>query len=129
MRVGYEGLDRITLTGVRVFGRHGVLPTERAQGQHFIVDVVVHSDVGEAGHTDELEHTTNYAQMAALIEECVAGEPLNLIEALAQRIADRILQLGRISIIEVTVHKPAAPIPQEFADVSVTIIRAAGQCY
>lgn len=125
MRDRYEGLDRITLTGVRVFGFHGVLPAERAQGQHFIVDVVVHADVAEAGHTDELGDTINYAQIAALVEECVAGEPLNLIEALAQRIADRILSLDRISIVEVTVHKPSAPIPQEFADVSVTIVRAA----
>lgn len=123
MRDGYERPDLITLTGVRVFGFHGVLPTERAQGQHFTVDVVVHADVGEAGHTDELGHTINYAQIAALIEECVVGEPLNLIEALAQRIADRILLLGRISLVEVTVHKPSAPIPQEFTDVSVTIVR------
>lgn len=122
---GFEGFDRISLTGLKVYGHHGVLPEERRHGQEFVVDVVLHADVREAGKTDELSRTIDYAQVAAMIEECVSREPLNLIEALAQRIADRILQLDRISIVEVTVHKPYAPIPMEFTDVSVSVVRVA----
>lgn len=121
--VGFEGLDRITLTGVRVFGYHGVLPEERRDGQWFVVDVVLHVETREAARTDDLIHTVDYSAVAGAIVEVVQGEARNLIEALAQRIADAVLEMGAIQIVEVTVHKPGAPIPHEFADVEVSIVR------
>lgn len=122
---GFEGFDRIALTGVRAFGYHGVLPEERRDGQEFIIDVVLHAELREAGRTDDLAHTINYADVAIAISDCITGEPLNLIEALAQRIADRLLAMDRVSMVEVVVHKPSAPIPVPFADVSVSVVRVA----
>lgn len=125
---GFEGFDRISLTGVEAFGYHGVLPAERANGQPFIVDVVLHAEIREAGRTDDLSRTVDYAAVAAAIVEAIEGEPLNLIESLAQRIADAIFALDstrttHVSLLEVTVHKPQAPIEAKFADVSVSIVR------
>ncbi|MEI6621090.1 MAG: dihydroneopterin aldolase [Actinomycetes bacterium] len=119
-------LDRITLTGISAFGYHGVLPEERVNGQRFVVDVVLHLDLHPAGRTDDLAMTVDYSQVAQLIEDCVCGSPCDLIEALASRIAQRILDLDRVLIVEVTVHKPSAPIAQQFVDAAVTIVRGSG---
>lgn len=119
----FEGFDRIVLTGVRAFGYHGILAQEQRDGQEFVVDIVMHADVREAGRTDELDRTVDYSVVADDIVACVEGERLDLIEALAQRIADRILQHDRVSMVDVTVHKPHAPVPHPFQDVSVTITR------
>ena len=128
MNQGFEGFDRITLTGVEAFGYHGVLPEERAKGQPFIVDVVLHAEIREAGRTDDLSKTIDYSAVADAIVTAIEGEPLNLIEALAQRIAENIFDLestvaNHVSLLEITVHKPQAPIAARFADVSVSIVR------
>jgi len=125
---GFEGFDRIALTGVSAFGYHGVLPSERVTGQTFNVDVVIHADIRRAGRTDDLEQTIDYGAVADCIVATIEGEPVNLIERLAQRIADGVFAVTRsdevnISVVEVTVHKPAAPIDAEFADVAVSIVR------
>ncbi|MEI8082628.1 MAG: dihydroneopterin aldolase [Actinomycetes bacterium] len=119
-------LDRVMLTGVRVFGFHGVLAEERRDGQHFVIDVVLHLDLRKAGRTDDLAATVDYSKVAGLIEDCVGGPPCNLIEALASRIAARILESDRVLIVEVTVHKPSAPITQQFTDAAVMIVRGSG---
>ncbi len=121
--VGFDGFDRITLTGVRALGHHGVLPQEREVGQEFVVDVVLHAEIRQAGRYDRLGDTIDYAEVAEAIADCITGEPLNLIEALAERIADQLLALDMVSIVEVIVHKPNAPIAVEFDDVSVSIVR------
>ena len=115
--------DRITLTGLRVRGHHGVLPAEREQGQDFLVDAVLHVDVREAAASDDLEDTVDYGSLALQLAEVVAGEPFDLIETLAERLARVCLQDPRVTTAEVTVHKPSAPIPLEFADVAVTVVR------
>ena len=125
---GFEGFDRITLTGVDALGYHGVLPSERENGQPFIVDVVLHAEIRQAGRTDDLDHTVDYSEVADTIVAAITGQPLNLIEALAQRIAESIFALEsatrtNVSVVEVTVHKPQAPINVPFSDVSVTIVR------
>ncbi len=128
MTRGFEGFDRITLTGVEAFGYHGVLESERTLGQRFVVDVVLHAEIREAGRTDDLASTIDYSQVADTIVATITGEPLNLIEALAQRIVDAIFDLAsvkesRAPMIELTVHKPQAPINATFSDVSVSIVR------
>ena len=128
MNQGFEGFDRITLTGVEALGYHGVLPSERENGQPFIVDVVLHAEIRQAGRTVDLDHTVDYSVVADTILAAITGHPLNLIEALAQRIAESIFALEsatrtNVSVVEVTVHKPQAPINVPFSDVSVTIVR------
>lgn len=118
------GADEITLTGLRVFGRHGVYDEERRVGQDFVVDVTLHVDTRAAAVSDDVADTVHYGEMAERIAAIVAGEPVNLLETLAARIADDLLLADRIDRVRVTVHKPDAPIPLSFADVAVTIERA-----
>ncbi len=115
--------DRITLTGLRVFGRHGVYEHEKRDGQEFVVDLTVWLDLSAAASSDDLGETVNYGELAQLAADIVAGPPFDLIESVAGRIADEVLQDERLSAVEVTVHKPSAPIPLTFADVAVTVRR------
>ncbi len=115
--------DRITLTGLRVFGRHGVYEHEKRDGQEFVVDLTVWLDVSAAARSDDLADTVNYGELAQRAADVVAGPPHDLIEWVAGRIADEVLRDERISAVEVTVHKPSAPIPLTFADVAVTVYR------
>lgn len=116
--------DRITLTGLRVFGRHGVFDEERRVGQDFVIDVTLHLDTRRAAASDDVADTVHYGEMAEQIAAIVAGEPVNLLETLAARIADHLLTYELVERVLVTVHKPDAPIPLSFADVAVTIERA-----
>lgn len=115
--------DRIALSGLRVRGRHGVLPQERRDGQDFVVDAVLHLDLRAAGEHDDLTRTVHYGELAQALAAVVAGEPVDLLETLAQRLADVCLADPRVECAEVTVHKPHAPIPLDFADVAVTVVR------
>jgi dihydroneopterin aldolase len=89
--------DRITLTGLRVRGHHGVLPQERRDGQDFVVDAVLHLDLRPAGETDDLTRTVHYGELAERLAAVVAGEPVDLLETLAARLADVCLAAGRSS--------------------------------
>ena len=115
--------DRIMLRGLRVRGHHGVFEHERRDGQDFIIDVVLRVDTRAAGMSDDLKDTVHYGLLAEELAADVAREPLNLIEALAQRLADRCLIDPRVEEVEVTVHKPQAPVTVPLADVAVTITR------
>ena len=123
--VGPQG-DRITLTGLRVFGRHGVYEHEKRDGQEFVVDLTVWLDLSAAASSDDLDDTVNYGELAQVAADIVAGPPFDLIESVAGRIADEIMRDERLSAVEVTVHKPSAPIPLTFADVAVTVRRQRG---
>jgi dihydroneopterin aldolase len=115
--------DRIVLSGLRAFGRHGVHDFERAHGQNFVVDVTLELDLGPAARSDDVHDTVHYGELADRIVAVVAGEPVNLIETLAERIAMTCLSDGRVRAATVTVHKPQAPISHDFGDVSVTLTR------
>lgn len=116
--------DRITLSGLRVRGNHGVFEHERRDGQEFVVDVVVWLDLRKAAASDDLADTLDYGALAEVAAGIVGGEPSDLIETVAGRIADAVLADARVDAVEVTVHKPSAPISRTFADVAVTIHRA-----
>ncbi|MGB8650097.1 MAG: dihydroneopterin aldolase [Mycobacteriales bacterium] len=115
--------DRIALTGLRVRGHHGVLPEERRDGQEFVVDAVLTLDTRPAAASDDLGATVDYGTLAAQLAEVVAGEPVQLLETLAARLADVCCADPRVISAQVTVHKPMAPIPLAFDDVAVTVVR------
>jgi dihydroneopterin aldolase len=115
--------DRISLLGLRAFGRHGVLPSERQEGQEFVIDAILTLDLRPAAATDDLSQTVGYAVLARRLTEIVSGEPLQLIETLAERLATVCLADERVEQAEVTVHKPGAPIGLPFSDVTVTVVR------
>jgi len=123
--MGADGrdLDRIVLVGLVATGHHGVLATERRDGQPFGADVVLHLDTRAAAAADDLRFTANYADLAADVVAILTGEPVDLIETLAQRIADAALRLPGVEVVDVVVHKPHAPIDAAFDDVQVAIRR------
>lgn len=116
--------DRITLTGVRVRARHGVFEFEREQGQEFVIDVSVAVDLGAAASGDDLARTVHYGELAEAVVEAVRRDPVDLIETVAERVAGVALAYPAVEEVEVTVHKPEAPISVPFADVAVTIVRS-----
>lgn len=117
--------DRIELRGLECFGHHGVFPAEKRDGQTFIVDVTCWLDVAEAAATDDLSLTVNYGELAELAVSVVEGPPRDLIETVAVEIADRAMAgHGILHAVEVTIHKPDAPIPHTFADVAVVARRS-----
>nr|WP_191898258.1 dihydroneopterin aldolase [Planomonospora parontospora] len=116
--------DRISVRGLRARGRHGVLPAERELGQEFVLDVTLFLDTSPAAAADDLTKTVHYGELAEDLVKVVEGEPVDLIETLAQRLADVCLARERVTAAEVSVHKPAAPIPLPFDDVVVTITRS-----
>lgn len=120
---GYAVTDRICLRGLRVRGHHGVYDFERRDGQDFVVDVELELDLAKAATTDDVADTVHYGELAGRLVEVVAGDPVNLIETLADRLATVCLADARVVVATVTVHKPQAPIPHEFADVAVTVRR------
>jgi dihydroneopterin aldolase len=114
----------IALTGLRTRGYHGVYESERAQGQEFVVDVVLEVDLNKAAESDDVADTVHYGELADRLVEVITGEPVNLIETLADRLCRVCLAYPRVETATVTVHKPQAPIGHEFADVAVTVRRA-----
>lgn len=115
--------DRIDLTGLRVMARHGVLDEEKENKQPFVVDASLYLDLSPAGAHDDLAMTVDYGELAKQIHRLVKDESYDLIERLAERIAEMILTDERVARAVVTVHKPQAPIPVPFGDVAVTVDR------
>lgn len=118
-----DAVDHITLTGVRAYGYHGVYAHEKREGQEFVVDAVLALSLRRAAETDDVADTVHYGELAERLVAVVAGEPVDLLERLAQRLADEVLSDGRVDAVTITVHKPQAPIPVPFGDVAVTITR------
>lgn len=117
--------DEITLTGIRAFGYHGVYDDERREGQEFVVDATLYVSTRRAAETDDVADTIHYGDVAERIVALVQADPVNLLETLAARIANDLLARDGVRMVAVTIHKPQAPIAVPFADVSVTIRRAA----
>ncbi|TKR22426.1 2-amino-4-hydroxy-6-hydroxymethyldihydropteridine diphosphokinase [Cellulomonas hominis] len=116
-------LDRIRLTGVTATGYHGVFDHERREGQTFVADVVAHLDTRRAAATDDLRHTLNYGVLAEQVVTVLAGEPADLVETVAERIAATVLAHPQVQCVDVAVHKPQAPITVPFGDVVVEVRR------
>ena len=117
-------LDTITLTGVTGIGYHGVFEHEKRDGQPFSVDAVLHTDISAAAASDDLTQTADYGAVANAISALITGKPFDLIETLTVRIAEDILAgFPTVAAVDVTVHKPKAPIQVPFGDVSITVRR------
>jgi dihydroneopterin aldolase/2-amino-4-hydroxy-6-hydroxymethyldihydropteridine diphosphokinase len=116
-------LDQIRLVGIAATGYHGVFAHERRDGQTFVADVVVHLDTRRAAASDDLAHTINYGELAERVAAVLSGEPADLIETVAERIAATVLAYGQAVAVDVELHKPQAPITVPFADVVVAIHR------
>lgn len=116
--------DQIKITGITAVGHHGVFDYERENGQRFTADITLFFSFAKAAKSDDLADTVDYGQIAEIAHELLLGVPVNLIEALADQMAREILALGKIDAVEVTIHKPNAPINVPFDDVTATVYRA-----
>jgi len=116
-------LDQVRLVGLRARGHHGVFEHERRDGQDFVVDVVLHLDTRPAAARDDLTRTVHYGELATAVADAVRGDPVDLVETLAARIAAVCLRDPLVRAADVTVHKPQAPITEEFEDVAVSVRR------
>ena len=115
--------DRILLEGLEFFGRHGCFDAERALGQKFVVDIEVACDLARAGESDHLRDTLDYVRVFEIAREEIEGEPRNLLEAVAARIASRILQDERALSVRVRIRKPHVALPATLKYLGVEIVR------
>jgi len=116
--------DHIVLTGIHGFGYHGVFDHERKEGQDFFVDLTLSVDLTKPANSDAIEDTVNYAEITDLVVEEITSNPVNLIEKLAGRIAERVLnQHLKVQAVTVTVHKPQAPVATQLKDIAVVVTR------
>ena len=119
-------LDRLSITGIEAVGHHGVFDFERRDGQPFVVDLVLGVDTLAAAASDDLADTVDYGTLTLRVKEALETDPVDLVEKLAQRVADVCLTDERVGWAEVTLHKPQAPIDATFNDVALTIHRSRG---
>lgn len=123
-RVRAAAPDILSLRGLRGRAHHGVFEVERREGQEFVVDVDMGLDTRTAATNDDLSATVDYGGLAELLHASLVRDPVDLIETLAQRLADVCLSEPLVAWVAVTVHKPAAPIRVTLDDVSLTIHRS-----
>lgn len=117
-------MDKIYFNGMEFYGYHGVYPEENKLGQRYIVDIELYLDLSRPGHTDNLDHTINYAQVYELCKEIVEKETYQLVEKVAQQIAEKSLQkFPLLDELLVRVVKPDPPIPGHYDSVAVEIRR------
>ena len=115
--------DELSVLGIECWGHHGVFDFEKREGQTFVVDLLLGLDTRPAAASDDLHDTVDYGSLVASVKAAVEKDPVDLIETLAQRIADVCLWDARVEWVRVTLHKPDAPIDATFADVTLTITR------
>ena len=115
--------DELSILGIECFAHHGVFEHERRDGQVFRIDLTLAVDTAPAAASDDLRDTVDYGSLVDQVVAAVTRDPVDLIETLAQRIADTCLLDPRVEWVRVTVHKPDAPIKATFADVQLTITR------
>lgn len=116
-------MDKIVLSGMEFFGYHGVLPEEKRSGQPFIVTVEMYLDLEPAGRSDDLTRTVNYAEAFEKVKEITEQKRFDLIEALAEAIADELLINFQIEKVTVIIDKPQAPLPGKSLGARVEITR------
>jgi 7,8-dihydroneopterin aldolase/epimerase/oxygenase len=121
--------DELSVTGIECWAHHGVFDFERREGQTFVVDLVLGIDTRRAAASDDLAETVNYGTLTADVKAAVERDPVDLIETVAQRIADVCLLDTRVEWARVTLHKPDAPIDATYSDVALTITRTRGNAH
>lgn len=116
--------DRIFIRGLSLHAHHGVLPYEGKVGQSFTIDLTLEIDLATAARSDKVADTVSYDQVVEAASAAFTGQKFKLIEAAAGKVADTVLTtFPRVQSVEVTIHKPHAPIAATFSDVGVTITR------
>ncbi|MCR5040511.1 MAG: dihydroneopterin aldolase [Clostridia bacterium] len=115
-------MDVIKITGLKLFGFHGVNDYEKAEGQNFYADIELFCDLTEAKRSDSLDATVSYSEVIKLVKERFNDEKYDLIERAAEHLCAVVMEsFPLVDTIRLTLHKPDAPVSAEFADISVTV--------
>ena len=117
-------MDSIEVNGIRAYGYVGYLPEERVLGQWFEVDLTLWVDLAPAGKSDRIEDTLDYREAIAIVKEQITTAKFDLVEKLVGAIAERILNLEKVSQVRVRLSKPAAPIPEFSGRITLDITRS-----
>ncbi|HZJ84197.1 MAG TPA: dihydroneopterin aldolase [Syntrophomonadaceae bacterium] len=120
-------MDKILIKGLEFVACHGVMPEEKVIAQKFIIDLELHKDLTLAGQTDDLSNTINYVHIYEEVKDIVENNSFNLIEKMAEHIAQVILEKHLIEAIKVVVYKPNAPIKGRFDYFAVEIFRKSSE--
>jgi dihydroneopterin aldolase len=115
--------DFIEIHGIAGFGYHGLFDHERKNGQSFSVDVKLELVDKRASKSDAIEDAVDYSEVVRLVHELIVGDPVNLIERLAQMVATNLLDSFPLESVEVVVHKANAPVGFPVGDIAVRIKR------
>ncbi|MDE2859966.1 MAG: dihydroneopterin aldolase [Chloroflexota bacterium] len=102
--------DRIILKGMTFYGYHGATPHEKERGQPFVVDIEMELDLSRPGRSDDLRDTVDYSAVYGVVREVVEGEGRNLLESVADGLAQRLLRDFPLDTVTVRVAKPHVPI-------------------
>ena len=121
-------MDRISLLDIMVYGRHGVSDEEQAIGRPFAIDVEVSLDLRQAGVTDDIGATVNYAALCEVVRQANEAGPCRLLEAFAERIAKEVVASFPVAEVTVRVRKPHPPVGMLVGSAQVEITRGAGEC-
>lgn len=122
--------DEIRIENLEVFAHHGVYPEETKNGQTFLVNATLYTDIRKAGLTDELEDSTNYGDVCYFITKWMQDNTYRLLEAVAERLSKAILlQYPFIAAVDLEIRKPEAPIELPFGCVSVKVQRSWHRAY
>ena len=116
-------LIQIQISGLRAFGYHGVFEHEKINGQEFLTDLEISYDATEAIASDQIDKALDYGEITKIVKEIIVNTRRDLIEVLANDIADQILKIDKVKKITVTVHKPQAPVEVPLSDVAVQITK------
>lgn len=115
--------DQLAVRGLEIHAHHGVFDFERRDGQVFVIDLLLGYDARRAAASDDLSDTVDYGTLVADVKKAAEQDPVDLIETLGERIAQVCLTRRQVDWVEVTVHKPHAPVDATFQDVALTIRR------
>lgn len=119
-------MDKVRVCGLEVYGHHGVFPEERQLGQVLVIDLEVGCDLRPAGTTDDIAQSISYVDLVGIARDVVQHTDFQLLEAIAETIAQRVLAMERAQTVVVRVEKPRAPIPNLTGTVSIEIARQKG---
>jgi dihydroneopterin aldolase len=117
--------DKIFVSGLLVHAHHGVMEHESKVGQRFILDLELSLDLAEAARSDKLADTVSYSHIVETASAAFTARSHKLVESAAGAVADAILEsFAPVNSVQVTVHKPHAPVAAIFADVGVVLVRS-----
>ncbi|WP_188207342.1 dihydroneopterin aldolase [Alkalibacillus aidingensis] len=117
-------MDKIILNELMFYGYHGLFPEEKKLGQRFTVDLELYCDLKTAGESDQMEDSIDYGAVYQVAKNVVEGEAKNLIEAVAEEVANKMFQTFKhLEAIKVKVDKPGPPIPGYYQSAAVEIER------